>query len=942
MYNVIIAIQSMSIIGLFLEGLIVFSNLKSRLHAYLFFSCIVNLINNVGYFLELKSTTEEAYFTALQLSYFGRVWIAYSIILFLNELCGRKFNKILNAGLILFHVIIYIAVLTLRSHDMYYTNLQFEMNGPFPELHRSNGLFHHLFIGMSVILVMYGLTILIITHHKEHNKTARKRIMTVLLAMLCESFFFIAQITKIIKLSEYFDLTMIGYTLAAYLMLFAIVRYDLLGAEQLAKEYIVDKLSDGIVAADKEGIVKYFNKPAQELFPELSQNAPEVLNKLQETITKEDTIYINNRIYTPKTYDLYSHNDTLGTIYVLQDNTDLYKHAEELEEMTERANSANKAKSMFLSSMSHEIRTPINAVLGMDEMILRESNEAEIVRYAEDIRTAGRTLLSLINDILDFSKIEEGKMEIIPAQYELSSLINDLVNMIQNRAKKKDLRLNVNVDKRIPHMLYGDEIRIKQCALNILTNAVKYTEKGHIDFSVDYEPYEDEILLKFRIKDTGIGMKSEDMKKLFSPFSRIEEKRNRSIEGTGLGMSITTQLLALMNSELKVESVYGEGSSFSFSIMQKVVRTEPIGDYTVRYNSKKKTKEYNEMFRAPDARILVVDDTPVNLSVIKGLLKKTLVQVDTAESGAMGLEKAAEKRYDMIFIDHMMPEMDGIEMLHLLRETESNTDAICVALTANAVSGAREMYIEEGFTDYLSKPVDGDKLELMLMEYLPNDKISTVSIEPSGNEKNENPNEISKQDPDQIINKLDYIDELDVKSGIKHCGDTEGYLETLMLYESTIKANADEIEKLWEMNDTANAIIKIHALKSTSRTIGAEELGTLAEKLELAGKAGDLQTVSNQINELISRYRALGSELSKYLHNEKRNDDKPMIPEKMLEKAYSAIREFAENFDIDSIAQTVHSLEKYDLPNNEKERFEKIRQASEDFDWDTVEEILND
>ena len=396
----------------------------------------------------------------------------------------------------------------------------------------------------------------------------------------------------------------------------------------------------------------------------------------------------------------------------------------DLVEYANKARHASEAKSAFLANMSHEIRTPINAVLGMDEMILRESGEAEILSYARDIQSAGNTLLSIINDILDFSKVEEGKMEILPSQYDLSSVINDLVNMIRPRAEKKGLLFTVKVDENTPHLLFGDEIRIRQCALNILTNAVKYTEKGSVELSVGYEKAEDKsILLRIRVKDTGIGMKEEDMKRLFSPFERIEEERNRSVEGTGLGMSITKQLLALMGSHLEVESVYGSGSDFSFAVEQEVVDETGIGGFVGRFEAEREKESYRALFRAPQARILIVDDTEMNLTVMHGLLKKTGIRIDNALSGREALALSGSNDYDVLFIDHMMPDMDGIETLHRIRETDRNNLSPAVALTANAISGAREMYLDAGFDDYLSKPVDGERLERLLMELLPAEKL---------------------------------------------------------------------------------------------------------------------------------------------------------------------------------------------------------------------------
>ncbi|MBE7004850.1 MAG: response regulator, partial [Ruminococcaceae bacterium] len=512
--------------------------------------------------------------------------------------------------------------------------------------------------------------------------------------------------------------------------------------------------------------------------------------------------------------------------------------AEQLNETTERAIAASEAKSAFLSNMSHEIRTPINAVLGMNEMILRESEDPNVLAYSEGIRTAGNTLLGLVNDILDFSKIEAGRMEILPSDYDLSSVINDLVTMIQTRADAKGLLLALDFDGNTPRLLNGDEVRIKQVVTNILTNAVKYTEKGSVTFRIGSERIPDDpegIYLDVSVRDTGIGIKPEDMSKLFSEFERIEEKRNRTIEGTGLGMTITKRLLEMMGSRLEVESTYGVGSNFHFRLKQKVVKWEPLGDYEATYRASLAARQKDrERFTAPDACVLMVDDTAMNLMVFKGLLKRTGVQVDTAVSGDEGLSLAGKKKYDMIFLDHMMPEKDGIETLHELRAQLGNpnlkTPLIC--LTANAISGAREKYLAEGFDDYLTKPIDAAKLEEMLMRYLPKEKL--LAAESGGEEK---------QSAEPFAAEIDGID---AAAGMENCGGADTFRGALELFYRSVGAKADEIESLWRGGDLKNYTVKVHALKSSARTIGASELSERAKAMEEAGNAGDAARIDEK------------------------------------------------------------------------------------------------
>lgn len=396
---------------------------------------------------------------------------------------------------------------------------------------------------------------------------------------------------------------------------------------------------------------------------------------------------------------------------------------------------ASEAKGAFLANMSHEIRTPINAVLGMDEMILRESDDPKILEYASYIHSSGNTLLSLINNILDFSKIESGKMEISEEKYSLSELLFDQVNLVQNRAKAKNLEVKLEADESLPDGLFGDDVRLRQIMTNLMTNAIKYTDRGFITLKVTGKWEGESFKLMIAVKDTGIGIKEEDMHKLFESFERIDLHHNRGIEGTGLGLSITKQLLELMDSSLHVASVYGEGTTFYFELVQGVTDKSPIGDMKdASAHEMKKLKKYQQSFIAPDASILVVDDNLMNLKVIVNLLKKTKVKVETASGGQEGLDMMQQKHYDLIFMDHLMPQMDGIEALEKAKTLENNqcVDSPIIVLTANAISGAREMYLEKGFVDFLSKPVIPEKLERMLIDYLPEELVEldeSVTVE---------------------------------------------------------------------------------------------------------------------------------------------------------------------------------------------------------------------
>ncbi len=403
-----------------------------------------------------------------------------------------------------------------------------------------------------------------------------------------------------------------------------------------------------------------------------------------------------------------------------------------LKNQIEIADTANRSKSIFLANMSHEIRTPINAILGFDEMILRESSEEEVKTYAANIKNSGKTLLALINEILDFSKIESGKLEIDPVEYDTALLINDMLDMIEFRAGEKDLKIFHDIDENIPSKLFGDDIRLREIFTNLLTNAVKYTNTGGVTLSIKVLSSDgDKVRLHASVSDTGIGIKEEDKEHIWDSFQRLDTKHNRGIEGTGLGLAITHKYIELMGSTLKFDSEYCHGSNFYFDFDQPIIDPAPIGDFEKKRKGLHKSVEiYKEGFEAPDAHILLVDDVLLNLTVFKGLLKNTRINIDTATSGREAIGKMRAFKYDIVFLDHMMPGMDGIEtMSHILKDKDIDIEGVpIIALTANAITGAQKMYIDNGFTDYLSKPVVPSKLEELLRKYLPDDKIKAKQI----------------------------------------------------------------------------------------------------------------------------------------------------------------------------------------------------------------------
>ncbi len=637
-------------------------------------------------------------------------------------------------------------------------------------------------------------------------------------------------------------------------------------------------------------------------------------------------------------YYLEQSVDVEGLSIIFSDTT-------EIMEAKKKAENADRAKSSFLASMSHEIRTPINAVLGMNEMILRETKDPAILEYASNIQTAGRTLLSLINSILDFSKIEEGKMEIVPVSYDTASVLNNLVVSVSERARQKGLELKVEIDPLLPATMVGDDVRVSQVALNLLTNAVKYTEKGTVTFSVQGEKKGDgEIVLKFAVKDTGIGIRKEDIPKLFEIFERLDEVRNHSIEGTGLGISIVTKLLKMMGSELKVESVYGEGSCFSFEILQKIEDDTPIGDYSLRLETSRST-EFTETLLAPESRILVVDDNEMNLKVAKNLFRLFDITPDLVESGKAALERLQDgETYHIIFLDHMMPEMDGIETLNCMKENNLlSENTYVIALTANAVNGAKERYLSAGFDSYLSKPIDVSKLEQKLIHYLPKEICSFRDAEEA--EKEKEAAREKEAEEDSGIKKLSLYG-FDTASGLRYAaGDEDFYIDLATGFAKGCDTLLPILRSDLENGDLADYQIRVHALKSTARQIGANELSDMALAQELAAKDRDAAAVQAGSDALFLKYEEVCHQVNEAFQQDQEADMEELSSlsaeeiRGLLSQAMEKIRDF-EAESAEKIIKPLSELPAGALSKDISEPLKEIIAALSDFDTMTAEEKL--
>lgn len=600
------------------------------------------------------------------------------------------------------------------------------------------------------------------------------------------------------------------------------------------------------------------------------------------------------------------------------------------------------SQTRFLTHMSHEIRTPLNVVIGMNTMILNENRDKQVQEYAEKIDSASKLLLNLISDVLDFSKVEQGSMELEKNSYYLASLINDEALSLKSKAEEKGLEVRIQIDEKLPSVLQGDVVRIKQCLNHLIQNAVNYTQEGHITLSAQGS-YSDskEFYLVLSVADTGEGIRKEDMAKLFNSFTKLDENKNQFVAGTGLGLSLIKTLITKMGGTIKVNSVFGKGSMFTIRIPQIVVDKEPIGNIECAYEkAEMESLQKRQYLYAPEAEILVVDDNDMNLAVIRGLLKQSEMRLDMALSGKECLELTRKKKYDLIFMDHMMPVMDGVETLHMLKkETENpNVDTTVIMLTANAITGMKEQYIEEGFEDYISKPVELEKLEKMLHKYLPEEKTSWKE-----EERKEQSEE--KQEEEQTGSKID-------KSiGLNYCGGSEEmYKEIVRAYHQQGQKYIAAIPELCEKGEWKDYAVIAHAIKSTSLTIGARELSEEAKIQEQAAKEDKTDICAQGWEAFFENYKQILQQAEAFLGIEESKEETDEALQILSKSEYieecRKLLQYIEDYEMGEAMEQIGKLFKCNVSGEEREQelsyLEKIRAAVDEFEYDLAEELVSE
>lgn len=725
----IITVHGMGVLVCFVMILLVWMAKPSVQQKILLVGTICTFLDMTGYFLELQSVSEEAARLSIKVEYIGTTMGLLSFLYFsclYSTHLGDWHVRLIKRFYAVNHLFILVVVFTIDSNTIFYRKVERVVrNGYYLWSIDPGPVYYWWFI--TTMVLGFLITFIVLQSALEHRGEKRPELFLLCLASLLPICLWFLRMAGVFG---YYDPYPMSMMITECFLVFIMYKYRLFDTVKTAKDRVIDNIREGILVTDHNGEVIYLNREISRIFPEVDwKNRRMVEERVFRFLEdhRDGFMTLKNQYYQWKSGEILDDNRRrAGVLYRISDITEGHLYTRQLISLKEEAERANAAKSIFLAHMSHEIRTPINAVLGMNEMILRESCSDTIKDYARNIQNAGKILLSIINDILDLSKIESGQMEIVEKDYHLGKMLIDIENMVTMRAEENSLALHIQANPMLPEALHGDEQRIKQCIINFLTNSLKYTREGQVTLQVDFtDKDKDTIDLRITVTDTGIGIEEDKLAILFEPFVRLDRSKNEHIEGTGLGLSITKKLIDRMEGRLSVESVYGRGSVFSFTLPQKVAGPDLLGDYKEKLRRVAERKSAREEFTAPGARILAVDDNRVNITVARGLLRRLKVQFDSATSGQECLDKFAKNDYDIILLDHMMPVMDGVQTLHRMQETErfrQNAPAV-IAMTANAVIGAREKYLEEGFTDYLSKPIDHKSLEEMIRVYLPEEMI---------------------------------------------------------------------------------------------------------------------------------------------------------------------------------------------------------------------------
>ena len=864
MFDLMIAVHILSIFMVLSSLIVMFRGEATYGQKLLSYFMISELVHSSGYLLELFSKTIEEAMIAVKFEYLGSSVVAIFYMMFIRHYCGCKERRLFERIILLLALVGVIMVWTSPAHTLFYKSIGFEIVDFNYRLVLEYGPFFYLHCLIAIVIPWLVVAwTLFDTVRREKEKKKRKNLYMIIGGSFIAFFVFVIYTLGFFNSYDPTPVTMA--TMLSVMTIFVWNRKDY-NLTKAAANNVLQALNDGVITIDEYFKVISYNETAEKVFPDISmyRTIGEISEFPLQVLVEEDK---NEFIVEGRNYEGHISRlrdvdgDVRGYTILFTDVTDIVEHIKSINLMREKAEAANHAKSQFLANMSHEIRTPMNAIVGLSELIIEESRGRKMYDYACDIKSAALNLLGIINDILDLSKVEAGKMELVNDDYYVQILVQDTVNMIKIAAAQKGLKVNVDLAKDMPYQLNGDVGRIRQVLINLLNNAIKFTRQGSVSMRVSGLFVDDEnYQMHFEIQDTGIGIKEEDMEHIYESFQQLDMNINRKVEGTGLGLAITRNLVQLMGGDIQVESEYGKGTTFRVVMMQKVVTKETIKDNPITREALKKADM--RMFESEGFRVLVVDDNIINRKVVVRMMEEYKFDIHEADSGKKAIELAGENKYDMILMDHMMPEMDGIEATGIIRtESQLNHDTTVIALTANAIAGAKDMYMANGFQDFLAKPFERVQLHELLGKWIPSNK-KKYSTELVHEEK------VSEDELAGI-----FMEGVNLRDAVKkNDGDLKSYLDLINAFYVDGNKKVVELEKLLDTGDYQTYGVEAHALKRSAANIGADRLSNKAEYHEMAVKDNKFDYVTEYHNELIVSYKKILSEIEKVLKKKKHGE----------------------------------------------------------------------
>jgi len=947
MVNILFTAQVIGTVLMFAYIIYILSTRKAGAYAVLTAALASAFLNCFAYTVLLFSDSAEAAMAVKPFDIMGSSLTFYLLYKFIRESQKVKIPRIVSLLLLAADMFGVFSAVSDRKFHLYYKSVNVIENAGFFSADVSCSVGFYVLLGSMIIKT--ALIILIAADgcfrrsgdSSSGSQTSLWTFFTVILPML-------SMAAYNIHLFGYFNRSSLMVCLSCSAITAAVRRGNKSEMVNTARDSVIETMRDALIITDGKMNIVDSNPAARRIFPEISvgkKEAAALAKKLVAGGSEDgDEFEIDGKYYEKHVNRLSGADGTeKGCSVLIIDVTDTKKYVDRLIEMSRRADMANSAKSDFLANMSHEIRTPMNAITGFAELCLQEKNYT----YAADIKTAAKNLISIINDILDISKIEAGKLELVPAVYDTEAMLEDVISIIYVQlGKKKNIEFKTDIDRRLPKKMYGDEVRLKQILINLLSNAVKFTNKGSISLSVkQLDRSGEDISLMLRVADTGIGIKSEDMPKLFGNFQQVDTRKNRKIEGSGLGLSISKTLAERMNGSITVDSEYGKGSVFTVIVVQKISDPSPISKSTAKAAA---SEESGLSVYAPDAHVLVVDDNKVNLDVTARLLSTYGIKADLADSGQKAIKMVDSSYYDLVFMDHMMPDMDGVDTTKIIRAQGDaySRELPIVALTANAVSGAREMFLESGFNDFISKPIQMPLLEKILETWLPKKMIKHIErdkkpnngstffdIADYGTEKAaENP------EPEEDI----IIPNVDVTVGLQTCGGSpEAYLAVMKTFYETSYESISRIENYAQSRDYKNYTTEVHGLKSSSLSIGALGLSEMARRLEEAGKAENYKQIQADTPALIARFSEIAENIKSLVETEvsPENDaEKPPADENAVRDKIGELLEALDELDSHRAVEIFDEFGKYSYSSAEiSDCIKAGRKYAENFAYEKAE-----